>query len=328
MAISSLHLAVNLFTGPHPDILDASVKPGTLADYRTALRHFAAYLRSRNFPDCRLQSEDSIVFASVSVLDDHLAAFFHWVSVNQRPISWALNSFWGLLAFNPRLKNRLHVAFDILKRIKRANPSRSPKPLTWDLTVLVASWLARNVSVDMAIGALLAFDCYLRVSELVGLRLVDVSVPRARSARVGIILRDTKSGRAQSVLIARPALAAVVAAWVAARRASSSECEWVFTFSAARFRADLARACAALGLPAFTPHSLRHGGASHDLLHGMHVDSVQLRGRWSSIPTARRYFQVATAAALDSVQLSGHAALGRELEPPLFSLLASQASRV
>ena len=51
------------------------------------------------------------------------------------------------------------------------------------------------------------------------------------------------------------------------------------------------RACRALHLPHYVPHSLRHGGATHHYINGWKVEDVMARGRWAVTKTARRYIQ-------------------------------------
>jgi integrase len=49
----------------------------------------------------------------------------------------------------------------------------------------------------------------------------------------------------------------------------------------------------------FTPHSLRHGGATHALLHlGQSIETVMHRGRWQSVNSCRIYLQAGRAQLL------------------------------
>ena len=50
---------------------------------------------------------------------------------------------------------------------------------------------------------------------------------------------------------------------------------------------------------AFTPHSLRHGGATHAMQHlGHGIADVMHRGRWRSASSATRYLQAGVAQLL------------------------------
>lgn len=57
------------------------------------------------------------------------------------------------------------------------------------------------------------------------------------------------------------------------------------------FRGLLKIGSARAGLPFIVlPHGLRHGGPSHDALHGHYtLRRIQQRGRWASWDTVRRY---------------------------------------
>jgi integrase len=76
---------------------------------------------------------------------------------------------------------------------------------------------------------------------------------------------------------------------------------FLFPFSTAVYRQAFKGACAAVGLGhcGFVPHSLRHGGATHDILSGTSIEDVLLRGRWASTKSARHYVQSGRALMLD-----------------------------
>ena len=64
----------------------------------------------------------------------------------------------------------------------KLHPVLSYPPLTWELTVLIALKMSVQ-SWPLAVGTLLAFDCFLRVGELVGLKREDVA--DSSDARLG-----------------------------------------------------------------------------------------------------------------------------------------------
>ena len=55
------------------------------------------------------------------------------------------------------------------------NPPTPHNPITFGLTCLVAAELSRMNHPGMAVAALLAYDCYLRVSEVGALRVRDIT---------------------------------------------------------------------------------------------------------------------------------------------------------
>jgi integrase len=271
--------------------------------------------------------DDRLQFLSVAALDDTLARFIDHVHASQSPASWARNTFLGILSFNPHVGNRLPVSHDLCTRLAKVRPSVSPPPLTWDICNLIglAMLLWRRGWERRALGLLVAFDCYLRVNELCKLTKEDVSVPHdfPRQGQVGLVIRSTKVGRAQAVHVRRESVALLLVEHV--RRLPRGAL--VFNFSSSQFRTALRDMCQALKLPAFTPHSCRHGGASQDLREGQPVDWVQLRGRWASQVSARRYFQSVSSASLDTVRLVRHSNVGRRVTPTLQALLLLRLRR-
>ena len=73
----------------------------------------------------------------------------------------------------------------------------------------------------------------------------------------------------------------------------------LFGFSAAVFRNAMAKARDALSLStSFTPHSLRHGHATHDYESGATVQDIAVRGRWRTLDSLLIYVQCGPAQAV------------------------------
>ena len=116
-----------------------------------------------------------------------------WVKV------WLLKHCMELIKFIPKAKNKLLTAEMSLQGWMKLQPAKSYPPLTWDLVAVIAVQMVRAGYLRCAIGVLLAFDCFLRVGELVNLRVGDVSDSgdvRTGSEYRGIALRlrKTKTG--------------------------------------------------------------------------------------------------------------------------------------
>src|SRR4051794_5808536 len=71
-------------------------------------------------------------------------------------------------------KGHLPVSMLALRGWNKLQPVLSYPPLTWELTVCIALKMSA-CSWSLGVGALLAFDCFLRVGELVGLKREDVA---------------------------------------------------------------------------------------------------------------------------------------------------------
>ena len=123
--------------------------------------------------------------------------------------------------------------------------------------------------------------------------------PRMGRAHTGmaVCLPRTKTGLNQSVALQDPVVADVLAEWVHRLGLPSSSTECIFSFTPSHLRRLMQNACWSLGLGTtpYVPHSLRHGGATHDFLRTHSIEHVQFRGRWKSMESSRRYIQMARA---------------------------------
>lgn len=268
-------------------------------------------------------------FPSVGVLDASFAAFLEYAVSSRISLSAARTAFSALRTFNPVLDRSLPVSHDCVTRLERLRPSVSPPPLTWPLVVLYA-WRLAPLDARLSVALLVAFDAYLRVSELLGLRVCDVVVPAPGvDRRPTLLLPRTKTGkgRLQAVVVNRPEVgrlllqvrAAAVAAAPAEGGGSTAK---LFPFGADVVRARMALVENEFRLAHFTPHSFRHGGATADLQAGVPLDQVVLRGRWASLKSARRYLQTALAHSLAVGVLEPQHAWGRAIAPLLYDYLA------
>ena len=101
----------------------------------------------------------------------------------------------------------------------------------------------------------------------------------------------------------------------------------LFPFSPAVFRKALRRACGELQLSsAYTPHSLRHGGATywHNNL-GRSMEDIMHRGRWASSKSARLYVQQGPAVWMDQHVPRSTYAIGLAASRQLYPLFVSLA---
>ena len=114
------------------------------------------------------------------------------------------------------------------------------------------------------------------------------------SAHRGMALRlkATKTGENQWVTVRSPVAASLLRMWMAQTGPSPR----VFDFTQDGYRSVFKALCENLGLcPDYVPHSLRHGGATHDHLKGMPLEDILRHGRWASTKSARHYIQAGRA---------------------------------
>jgi hypothetical protein len=234
-------------------------------------------------------------------MDTLLSEYMEWLYESDFSRSSAIGAFFGLLHFHPNFKGHLPEAHMALRGWQRLAPGASYPPLTWHLTCLLALQLTNHGNQAAAVAVLLSFDGYLRISECVGLDVSDVALPH--DARLGstavqqtwaaLRLRRAKTGPNQWVQLTRTEVTQLLVRYVRTRPPIGP----LFPFTAVQLRASFHAAADALGLSelGFTPHSLRHGAATHDALLGMGLEDIMRKGRWVAGKSARTYIQTGRA---------------------------------
>ena len=214
----------------------------------------------------------------------------------------------------------------------------APVPMVVALAMAVLASVSGSHAV--AVAMLLSMDTWLRISEVAGLGVTDITDSSrsvdAVTRGVAVWLRTTKTGPRQAVRIMCPHLALLVIDFLG-RPDLHRSCSRLFPAEQS-LRDVLYRCQGLLGLegprvpgaaervPLFVWHSFRHGGASRAFLGGMPLGDVMIRGRWVAESSARRYLQTgramlltATVPTLAEVLASRLAALGLSvlLAPPI-----------
>lgn len=308
---------------PRLPLQDLALAPASLTSYDRSLRNFLSFTRL---------SPQQLLSEPAARLDRRLAVYIQHSFDTASPFTYASHALHAVAFHRPDVKSQLFVSRQCLKGWERVKRTASHPPLTWELTVAIACWLARSGFHAPAVGMLVAFDCYLRVGELTRIRLLDVVMPhdaRMGDAHTGmaVCLARTKTGSNQSVAIHRAAVATVLCGWVRIVRCASGPDvnPLIFPFSAHRLRCLMRAACAHLGVghTAYVPHSLRHGGATADFLLTGSIERVQFRGRWKSMESVRTYVQTARALLAAQTVSASLTALGKQLSAELVEVMAT-----
>lgn len=271
---------------------DLALAPASLIAYQTA---FDKFLRHSNL------TLDNFMETAPQHVDLMLAAFIQHSFDEDSSFAYASHALNAVAFFRPTVKLHLHNSRQCLRGWERTRKTKSHPPLTWEMTVLIACTLSKSGFVAQAVAMLLAFDCYLRVSELTSIRKINIVLPN--DARMGqadtnmaVILPRTKTGLNQSIKIQRDGVKHLLCAWLQSPSLRAAPATaLVFDFTPSTLRSLMQMTCASLHLPPYVPHSLRHGGASHDFLTTGSIKHVQFRGRWKSLESSRRYIQSAQA---------------------------------
>lgn len=283
-----------------------ALKPKTVQSYVRGVRKFKSFCRAHSLP-----------LDSVSAVDNSFALWIQscFDSSESSSPSLCSHALYGLLHFNPQLKGHMGRSAIYLRGWSRLAPSRLTSPLTWPVTCAIAGYFASRSRLDLAVAILVGFDCYLRVSELCGIRFSDISLPF--DVRLGgradveamIRLPSTKTGIEQSVRVRRSSVRLLLFWYMYQSQHGWHSRRRLFRFDPADFGYALRKACTALGLSAlrYTPHSMRAGGATCDYMSGMPIEDVCARGRWEVLKSCRRYIQMARSFLLSlEVPLAVH----------------------
>ena len=267
--------------------------PATYLAYRRAVNNF---LR-----DCNLKYTQ-LIQLSVRLIDLWLAAWLEAEFEAGGSRAYGENTRNGLHFYIPKCRHRLHESHLRLKGWKRQKPGKSYPPLPRNIATLVSVHLAARGDWLACVAVLLSFDCYLRINECCNLKVGDIRIPKDR--RLGepylhsaVHLRTTKTIDNLTCTVSDPVLARILHRMIIGRQPS----ERLFPFTAStlrdrHFKSTLRNL--GLGHLGFVPHSLRHGGATHDfVIVGKSESYVTKRGRWASSKNAHRYMQ--TLAAVD-----------------------------
>lgn len=301
-------------------LLEAAVNPKTLKMYRAALIQFADYMWEHGEDPMEDNDFDDILLDYMQDLYEHGGAR-----------STARNTLYGLCVYFPRFSlGGLPKARQAVRGWSKLAVGRSYPPMTQELATAVAVHLRCNPRwCRHAIGVVLAFDCLLRIGELVNLRREDVADdddPRLGYRPPGYLklgmvirIRQAKTGPNQHVTVYDPQVKQLVRQLLHVTKPE----ELLFPFSAAIFRNVFKLGCADLNLSSlYVPHSLRHGAATRfkHLLHWT-MEDVMHRGRWKSADSAKIYIQAGVVMLMAMAVPPGLSNLGYELSNSLFALL-------
>ena len=267
--------------------LQDGLAPASLASYRRDVTQFAAWLTARATPLPRAQRSDVEAF-----LADQYRSKAKATSIARR-LS-ALRRFFGLLL------QQGTVDADPTLRVRAPRlPRRLPKNLTEAQVEALLAVPDVSATLGLRDRAMLEtlYATGLRVSELVGLKLMQVALDagvvrvlgKGSKERLVPLGEEAVAWLARYLADARPALAG----------AAGSDAMFLTTragpMTRQAFWALIKRCAVKAGIPAasLSPHVLRHAFATHLLNHGADLRVVQLLLGHADITTTTIYTHVA-----------------------------------
>ncbi len=264
-------------------VVRRSLAPSTWASYRRVLNQFADYTRSHGL---RVESGDSLMASAAAFLGSKIREGY--AAAFGRQLQMALRLQW------PEWVNHVRPLDRALRGWEKARPIVKRPPLIRPLAVAMAMRLVLWGYPLMGVAIMLSFHCYFRISELLAMERWHV-VP-ARDARTGFTNRfsfvhipKSKTGTQQDVEIHDPVVDELTR--LAVRVAELAGRARLFPYSEHRFRKVFRQCVISLGMAeTITPHSMRHGGATHDYSsQRLTTDEIRIRGRWRSEKSMHHY---------------------------------------
>ena len=308
--------------GPRDFLHRAAHRPATRKKYDSAFAAFAAWVSDAGL-DPRTPRD----------FDVALGEYFHdlYEEGAGRGRGKAEATLCGLLVFLPQLKGQLHGASLALRGWKNLVPSVPWPPLSWDLAVLIATTFVCRGAWSTGVAVLLAFECYLRVGVLSRLTRGDVATSsddRLGSVFSGMALRllNTKTGNYQWVTVRSTLVQGLLRLLL--QGIGEQPQSPLFSFSAFSFRKGFKETVLSLGLTdRYVPHSLRHGGATHDHIRGISLEEIVRHGRWASMRSAKHYIQRGRALLLETTTPAEVLVMARTVAAdPLLAFLRFRSS--
>jgi hypothetical protein len=288
----------------HKDFLiRSSISKTTNNKYDKALTMFKQYL-----------SPHKLHHMSPHQLDSALCNYIHHLYICEKPLSTAINTI-SVVKRTTGYGSLLHKSNLSIKgwnKLYQKHRKKYRPPLTIEVTTLIAVVLAKSGHYNAALATLVAFHALLRINELCTISIADI-VFRGDS-RIGdaavnnsnvlatIKLPHTKTGDNQYVTIVDSDIAQLLKQCFDSARIGVNSSALLFGMSTSKYRSLFKLAVTSLGLGHcnFTPHSLRHGGATLFHLQGGTVQDLMVRGRWKSQSALSIYVQTGAVLLFDT----------------------------
>ena len=265
-------------------LLDGNLKDSSRKRYEVEVRNFVEFVRDRGD---RIDTRED--------LDYWMAYFCHVAYTEGRPSKGAVEkALAGVEHWLPEFKP-LPLTRRCVRGWGKLQPPQPAAPFPRDLVWACATLACLSGDVAAGVAMMVAYDCWLRISEVAGITAADVHDTRGQVDPVGrgvsVFLPETKTGRRQAVMVEDPAVAALL---LVLARAQGQRAAQLFP-PPATLRSVLARCLGVLQVDAnglaFVWHSFRHGGASRAYLRGDEMSRILTRGRWAVESSGRHYIQ-------------------------------------
>ena len=158
---------------PSVALIDAAYAPSTTTKYSSHANRFYDWLLQHGHrPSSFINLDKLLVIYLQELYDTGMGK------------AAANATVFGLNVAQPGVTDHLPAAKKALKGFNKLVPSRQHPPLTWPITCVIALEMIRRGHFNEGVVTLLAFDCYLRINEALGLYREDVAL--GADVRIGM----------------------------------------------------------------------------------------------------------------------------------------------
>lgn len=273
---------------------------------------------------------------SVKQVDRQLASFLEKKFLEGDDISTAQYIVASVVYFNPSLKapnmQLLPRVKSCLKGWRKLAPGRSRLPVPWEVVCLLVDFAMKENKAHFAIHMLMMFTMYMRPTEALRVRCIDVVKPTGRRGQpyrnwtfvmhpfeVGVPSKTLEFDESLELdLDYHRGVGELIHRYINHHHiAQKSTVLGHANKDLTSFMEEASNHLNLQVLGKIDPYRFRHGGASHDAVNRLRdLNAIQMRGRWKSAASVRRYQKGARLNQIfgslpAAVQRSCHAAAGR-----------------
>lgn len=259
------------------------VSPKTEARYEASVSRFLEFLIAHGKP----------YPPSFVILDREVSLFIEELWEQGDPKGWAGDCLSGLGHFIPPCKPflvggwRLHAAWG-----RAELPCRAP-PFTPLLLYAVAQSAVDHGWVDLAVLLILGFHTFARAGELFQAKAGDfVLGQRSGTWTLPLSKSGQRQGVTESILLTDPFVLVLLRNFV--KDLSPGDSLSLVSGGTQRKRLNDLLLALKISFP-FRWYSVRRGGATHAYRTSNNIAAICVKGRWSSVKTARIYISDAVA---------------------------------
>ena len=259
---------------------------GPLKDLKVSASVAKRYDRAVHFFIVFALTAFGTVAESYAELDRHVSAYIQelWESGDSK--FWAADTLSGLY-HKLQVKKVLPVSWNWLSVWDRHEMPWRSGPLNPEQILAMAGLYFAYGLPEMAALVIVGFHCMLRTAEVLAIRRCHVSFANKKASIVLAGKSAARTGHTETVMV-DDSIAVLMLRSLSEKR---SPMEKLHSRSPYSFRKLWRWAIKGLDLDpdTFKPYSMRRGGATDDWARHQDAGRLVMRGRWTSLSTAKNY---------------------------------------